>query len=60
MTPRPTEPTPFSRIIVTPLIVLIAAVLIGSVTGNTLFAIAVGAFISILYVLVASSRGKPR
>lgn len=46
----------FGRILVTPVIVLIAALLIGSATGYTLPAVAIAAVLSIVYILIASRR----
>jgi hypothetical protein len=41
---------------VTPLILLVAAVLVGSATGQTMIALLVAVLISVIYILVASNR----
>lgn len=51
--PKPKPTASFGRIMVTPIIVVIVGYLIGGMYG-----LAVGAFIGIVYVLVASDRAK--
>ena len=48
--------TSFGRILVTPIILIIAALLIGSATGQTMPAVIVAAIVSIVYILWASRR----
>jgi hypothetical protein len=50
------QKTSGARIIVTPLILLVAAVLVGSATGQTMIALLVAVLISVIYILVASNR----
>lgn len=53
---EPKQPTSFARVIVTPVILIVAGLLIGSVTGQTLIAVAVAAVVAIVYILWASRR----
>jgi len=48
-----TKPS-FARIIVTPIILVVAAVLVGSATGYTIPAVAIAAVLGIVYILWAS------
>ncbi len=55
--PAPTrQGTSFGRILATPLILVIAALLVGSVSGMTMPAVAIAAVVSIAYILWASRR----
>lgn len=46
----------FGRILATPLIVIIAAFLIGSLVGQVMLAVVIAAVVSIIYILAASQR----
>ena len=48
------QPTPFARIVLTPIIVLVAGYLVGGLIPG----VAVAAVISIVYILWASRRGR--
>ena len=53
------QQTSFGRIIATPIIVLVAAVLVGMVIPDSMIpALLIAAVVSIVYILVASRRGK--
>lgn len=53
---EPKQGTSFARVIVTPIILIVAGLLIGSVTGQTLACVAVAAVVAIGYIIVASRR----
>ena len=48
--------TSFARILITPLLVIVAAVIIGTMLGQAMAAFLVGAVVSIAYILWASRR----
>ena len=53
---EPKSKTSFARIIVTPIILVVAALLIGAAFGQTLIAVGVAAVVGIAYILWASRR----
>lgn len=46
----------FGRIILTPILVLVAAIIVGTMLGQAMAAFVIGAIVSIVYILVASRR----
>jgi hypothetical protein len=48
--------TSFARILVTPLVVIVAALIVGTMLDAVLAALLIGVFVSIAYILSASRR----
>jgi hypothetical protein len=50
--------TSFARIVIPPLLVMVAAIIIGMLVRQELAALAIGATISVIYILWASRRER--